>query len=510
MEKNKNNPSSQTKTTKLTFFAFFAMTASMVMTVYGYPTFATSKANLIFYLLIGGFLWFLPVALCAAEMSTVKAWNNGSIFTWVGKTLGDKYGFAAIFFQWFQITVGFVTMIYFILGAISFIFNFPALNENPLIKFIAVLVVFWALTFSQFKGTAATAKISKIGFIVGVVIPAIALFVFLIMYLVQGHPINIDLSPQAWIPDFSKPSTLVVFVSFILAYAGAEASASHVNELENANKNYPLAMIVLAILAIVLNTIGGLSVAISVPQADLSLSSGVLQTLQHLISTVAPSMVWSVNIIGLLIALGVTGEISSWIVGPSRGIYFAAQQGIMPERFKQTNENGVPTNLLLLQGAVVTIWAAILTFGGGSSNMSFITAVSLTVVIYLVGYILFFVGYLKLISKMDDLERTYNVPGGKVGKYLIAGAGLIVSIFALIISFLPPTSIASGSTTGYELILIICFIASVAIPFLIYAYSKKKGTIISTNDSKENLLHHTQVNKYTTPHARGVHKINEE
>lgn len=42
-------------TKKLSLISFFAITASMVMTVYEYPTFATSKMNLVFYLLVGGF-----------------------------------------------------------------------------------------------------------------------------------------------------------------------------------------------------------------------------------------------------------------------------------------------------------------------------------------------------------------------------------------------------------------------------------------------------------------------
>ena len=136
----------------LTLFGFFAMTASMVMTVYEYPTFATSGFHLVFFLIVGGLLWFLPVALCAAEMATVDGWEEGGIFAWVGNTLGERWGFAAIFFQWFQITVGFVTMIYFILGALSYVLNWPALNSNPLIKFIGVLIIFWGLTFSQFGG----------------------------------------------------------------------------------------------------------------------------------------------------------------------------------------------------------------------------------------------------------------------------------------------------------------------------------------------------------------------
>lgn len=67
----------------LTLFGFFAITASMVMTVYEYPTFATSGFHLVFFLLLGGFLWFLPVALCAAEMATVDGWQEGGIFSWV-------------------------------------------------------------------------------------------------------------------------------------------------------------------------------------------------------------------------------------------------------------------------------------------------------------------------------------------------------------------------------------------------------------------------------------------
>lgn len=53
----------------LTLFGFFSLTASMVLAVYEYPTFATSKLNLVFYLILAGIFWFLPVALCAAEMA---------------------------------------------------------------------------------------------------------------------------------------------------------------------------------------------------------------------------------------------------------------------------------------------------------------------------------------------------------------------------------------------------------------------------------------------------------
>ncbi len=463
------------KGNSLTLFAFFAMTASMVMTVYEYPTFATSGFNLVFFLLLGGILWFLPVALCAAEMATVDGWQEGGIFAWVGNTLGERFGFAAIFFQWFQITVGFVTMIYFILGCASYIFNWNALNNVPVLKFIAVLVIFWGLTLTQLGGTKNTAKIAKAGFILGIAIPAIILFGISIAYLVQGNPIDVKIGARYFVPDFSKVNTLVVFVSFILAYMGVEASASHVNELENSKCNYPLAMIILVIVAIILNTIGGLTVAAVIPQGDLNLSSGVVDTFKVLILHFIPNGTWIVKLIALLLALGVMGEVSAWVVGPSRGMYIAAQKGILPKSLTKTNKHDVPVNLVFVQGIVVTIWAAVLTLGGGGDNVSFLTAISLTVVIYLVGYLLFFIGYFKLILKRDDLKRSYQVPGGKTFKLIVAACGFLTSIFALIISFFPPSQLVGKSIHEYLTILSVSFVVTVLIPFVIYSITSKKS-----------------------------------
>ena len=252
----------------LGFGGFFAMTASMVMTVYAYPNFASSGLHLIFFLILGGIFWFLPVALVAAEMATVKGWEDGGIYAWVGNTLGKRWGFAALFYQWFQITVGFVTMAFFVLAAISYIVGWDALYNNPLVMFIGVAIIVWALTLTQLGGTKLTARIAKIGFFGGVLIPAVVLLVGLVAYLATGGVSQLHFDAGGIVPDFTKVSTLVIFASFILAFAGVEASASHVNELKNPGKIYPMVMIVLCILTIVLDTLGGLAVAITMTEAQ--------------------------------------------------------------------------------------------------------------------------------------------------------------------------------------------------------------------------------------------------
>ncbi len=69
------------------------------------------------------------------------------------------------------------------------------------------------------------------------------LFALAIGFFTTGGKSLVPIDAKALIPDFTKLNTLVVFVSFILAYAGIEASATHANEMKNVKKDYPLAII---------------------------------------------------------------------------------------------------------------------------------------------------------------------------------------------------------------------------------------------------------------------------
>lgn len=491
----------------LSLFGFFALTSSMVMTVYEYPTFATSKFSLVFFVILGGLCWFLPTALISAEMASVKGWEDGGVFSWVGESLGNRWGFAAIFFQWFQITVGFVTMDYFIVGSLSIIFDFPEMNNNPWFKFFSVLVIFWLITLLQFGGTKYTAKIAQIGFVIGIIIPSIVFFGFSIGYMLQGNPLEIQFGWHELIPDFTKISTLVVFTSFILAFTGVEASASHVNELKNASRNYPLAVLMLVVLAIVLDALGGIAVAATIPQNQLTLNTGMISSFKILVTHFNPHLLWLFKLMALLIVFGVVAEISSWVIGPSRGMYVAAQKGLLPEIFQKTNHKGVPIAIIIVQGLIVTVWDAVLTFGGGSGNVSFLAAISLTVVIYLVCYILMFVAYFDLVYRKSSLERTYNVPGGRVGKTIIAIIGLATSIFAFVISFVTPSSLTHAEGKTYQIVLITSFIVAVIIPFIIYAFRhhfKQNEHYVPQHVTA------TTTNKFVRPAGRGEFLLDHE
>lgn len=493
---------------KLTLLGFFAITASMVMAVYEYPTFATSGFSLIFFLLLGGILWFIPVGLCAAEMATVEGWQEGGIFTWVSNTLGKKWGFAAISFGYLQIAVGFIPMLYFVLGALSYILKWPELNTNPLLKTIAALVILWGLALTQLGGTKNTARIAKAGFFAGILLPALILVVLAICYLVSGAPVAIEMSRNTFFPDFTQIGTLVVFVAFILSYMGVEASATHVNEMSNPGRDYPLAILLLMVVAIILSSVGGISIAAVIPKDQINLSAGVMQTFNILIDHFGQGLEWFVRVISALLLLGVLAEIAAWIVGPSRGMLVTAQQGILPVRFAKMNKNGVPVALVISQLLITSVALIILTNTGGGNNMSFLIALALTVVIYLCSYFMLFAGYLVLVCKKGDLKRSFNIPGGRGVKMAVAIIGFCTSAIAFIVSFFPPSGLPDAHDNGiYVTLLVVCFLVVLVLPFIVYAIGKKG--VPDSNVRLEPVKAHTadKGHFFIHPRARSPHHI---
>ncbi len=138
------------------------------------------------------------------------------------------------------------------------------------------------------------------------------------------------------------------------------------------------------------------------------------------------------------------------------------------------NKNGVPVTLVISQLVITSIALIILTNTGGGNNMSFLIALALTVVIYLCAYFMLFIGYIVLVLKHPDLKRTFNIHGGKGVKLVVAVVGLLTSIMAFIVSFLPPDNI--------RVTLPICMLnywslvsVVLALPFILYAVHDRKG-----------------------------------
>ncbi len=146
--------------------------------------------------------------------------------------------------------------------------------------------------------------------------------------------------------------------------------------------------------------------------------------------------------------------------------------GYLPPFFQKTNANGVQKNILFIQGIAVTVLS--LLFVVMPSVQSFYQILSqLTVLLYLIMYLMMFSGAIYLRYNMKNTERPFRI--GKKGNglmWFIGGLGFCGSLLAFVLSFIPPSQIAVGSNAVWFSVLIIGCLIVVSAPFIIYACRK--------------------------------------
>ena len=165
------------------------------------------------------------------------------------------------------------------------------------------------------------------------------------------------------------------------------------------------------------------------------------------------------------------GQVSTWIVGPAKGVLTTAQNGNLPPFFQKVNKNGIPTSLLIIQASLVSVFALLFLLVP-SINSSYWMLLDLTILLYLIMYVLMFLAAICLRYTKPDVPRTYRVPGGNAGMWTVVGLGVLTSLFTMSVGFFPPAQLPAGNIAFYETFLNLGILIAVSIPLIIYQFRK--------------------------------------
>lgn len=455
---------------RLSVMTLAIMNVTAVVSLRGLATEAIYGLQSAFYYLFAAIVFLIPTAMVAAELAAMFADKQGGVFRWVGEAFGARAGFLAIWLQWIQSTIWYPTVLTF--GAVSIAFigmdttTDAALASNRLFTLIVVLAIYWIATFISLKGLGWVGKVSKWGGIIGTIIPAGLLIILAIIYLATGGHNNLPMK-NGFFPDLTNFDNLVLASSIFLFYAGMEMMGIHVMEVDNPKRNYPRAIIIGSLITVLIFILGTFALGIIVPAKDISLTQTLLIGFDNYFSYL--HMSWMGSVIAIMLVFGVLAGVLTWVAGPSKGIFTVGRAGYLPPFFQKTNSQGVQRNILLVQGVIVTILG--LLFVVMPSVQSFYQILSqMTVLLYLIMYMLMFAAAITLRYKLPKRERPFRLGAKGNGlMWILAGLGFCGSLLAFVLSFIPPSQIAVGSKTVWFVVLIVGAIIFVGIPFIIYA-----------------------------------------
>ena len=462
------------------------MTAAAIISLRGLPMMAQEELTMFFYIFFATFLFLIPAALVGAELGSAFADRGGGVYTWVKEAFNRPMGFTAIFLQWIQNVVWYPTVLGFAAAAVAYMIGKPELAQNGVFVGVFAIVMYWFATWITLKGTSVISRITSQGFLLGTVLPGIVIIVMAIIWLAGKNPIAFEHIPDSvnqivntagnhahprFFPHMTGMSDIAFLAGILLLFAGVEVHAVHAPELKNPQKQFPAAMFLAALISFGLFTLGALAVTIVTPYNQINLQDGLLVTFTQLFDHY--HIGWLTNIISLLIAFGALAGVMSWISGPSRGLLWTAHDGELPEFLKKTNKNGVQIHILLIQGCLVTVLSSLYIVMSNVSVAFFLLS-ALTIGLYLIMYMLMYASGIKLRYTQPNLQRSYRVPGGNTGMWIIAGIGFLAVLFSFIVTFFPPSQLPVGSPAFYTGLVITGTVIFVGIPIIISLTMEKK------------------------------------
>ncbi|MBE6308553.1 MAG: amino acid permease [Bacteroidales bacterium] len=461
------------KSVKLGVITLAIMNVTAVVSLRGLPAEAEYGISSAFYYLFAAIVFLIPTSFVAAELAAMFQDKQGGVFRWVGEAFGKRIGFLAIWLQWVESTIWYPTVLTFGAVALAFIGSNSAedmnLASNKMYTLAVVLIIYWAATFISLKGLGWVSKVAKIGGLVGTIIPAFLLMILAVIYLASGGTSQMDFGGD-FFPNITKLDNLVLASGIFLFYAGMEMTGIHVKDMNNPAKEYPRAVFIGAIITVIIFVLGTFSLGIIIPQKDINLTQSLLVGFDNYFKYIHAS--WLSPIIAVALAFGVLAGVLTWVSGPSKGIYAVGKAGYLPPFMQKANSLGVQKNILLIQGAAVTLLS--LLFVVMPSVQSFYQILSqLTVLLYLIMYLLMFAAAIYLRYSMKDTPRPFRL--GKKGNcvmWIVSGVGFLGSLLAFVLSFIPPAQIAVGSNATWYSVLIIGCLVVVVVPFIIYAMRK--------------------------------------
>lgn len=458
------------KTKGITTFVLVMLIVSAIDSIRNLPATALFGSSLIFFFIFSAIVFLIPTALVSAELSSIWTEKNG-IYFWTQLAFGEKTAFLAIWLQWINTMVWFPTFLSFMAGTLTYLFN-PALAQNKIYLVSVILSVFWLFTLINLKGVHVSAKFTNYCTIIGTIIPMFAIIVLAFVWIILGKPLQIHLTATTLIPKFNSSENWISLTAIMSSFLGMELATVHIKEIHNPQKTFPKALFYSVIIILATMIFGSLAIAFVLPQNQINLVNGVMQAFTNFFA--AYHMSWIMPIITILLLIGSSGGIISWIISPAKGLLQAAHSGFLPHFLQKENKNGVAQNLLITQAILVSILCLAFLLMP-SVNGSYWLLTDLSTQLYMLMYVLLFLAGLALKYQFPHKIRPFAIPGKNVGMILTCILGLIGCIITLVVGFFPPDGVNVGSTMHYEIIFSAGIIAMITPVLFFFGFKSFKN-----------------------------------
>jgi amino acid transporter len=451
-------------------FRYFDMVFFTVAAIIGIDTLgvASSNAQAFTWLLISAVLFLIPYGLLASELGSTFT-QEGGAYEWCKLAFGRPFAAMGAMLYWISnpLWVG-GTLSVTAIGAIK-IFWFGNANYyfggtigtgahaapanpamNVAVQIVIALLFIWGTTWCAIMSLRFGKWLSVFGSYVKLALFAIFVILALVFFF-GGHATGQHIVFTDLLPHNMPVIASLILPVLIFNWVGFELQNGAGEEMHNPQKDVPRSLIRAGVIAVIAYAIPIGVILFTLPTSQLSNASGFLSSFQVvngvLPSTIAAALGWLVSI-GIIIALASSG--GTWIIGADRTYAIASLDRTAPSflgRF--SGRYGTPIAVNTMSGIVASIMmiVAILINSYGSSTLGglFSIVLGFTISTTTLSYLFIFPAFIRLRYKYPTVPRTYKVPGGMPGAWLVTLLPLAFAAIASYFILIPTDATIAGS-----------------------------------------------------------------
>ncbi len=382
--------------------------------------------------LLGWLFLYVPLAFSVIELSS-RYPDEGGFYVWTKKAFGEGAGFLSAWSYWVSNLPYFPGVLYF--AASNILFLSPTLqrySQKPGYFVIFSVFVLAVLTILNILGLNLAKWAHNLGALAMWIPVLIVIFLGIIAWR-QFGPANSftlrTLTPTIHVQD------MIFWSVIIFSFIGCESASLMAEEIKNARRNIPPALLLAGMTVAICYMFGTLAVLLALPAAESSNLDGLAQAIQRTCSRLHIGGLTSFA--ALVIAFSNIGAAGAYLAAAARLPFVAGLDGYLPRVFGRLHPRyKTPWASVLVQG-LFGILFVFLGQAGTSVAGAYTILVAIAVVITMVPFMFLFASMIRL-QKVPAPIGSFRVPGGRPVAILLGCVGFATAAFATFLSLVPP------------------------------------------------------------------------
>lgn len=382
---------------------------------------------------VGAWLCFYtPLALSVLELSS-RYPNEGGLYVWSKRAFGDFSGFMAAWTYWTSNLPYFPAVLYFAASNVLFMrqASWEYLSGNATFYIAFSLLTLSAATLLNIVGLDVGKWLHNIGAIAMWIPAGIVIVMGLIAWHRYGSATSFTLHSMTPSMHFND---LIFWSVLTFAFGGSETASFMGEEIKNARRTIPLALLSAGVVVTICYILGTICVLLALPSGEVNSLQGLVQAVSKTAARVGYPGV--LPLAAFLIALSNIGAAGAYLAAVARLPFVAGLDRFLPPAFGALHPRWKTPWVALLTQFFLGVVFILLGQAGTSVKGAYDVLVSMGVITYFIPYLYLFAAMIKLQREPAGAD-VIRVPGGKSVATLMATVGFLTTAMTIALSLIP-------------------------------------------------------------------------